>query len=143
MACCNSSYRSTPTNSGCGIKSLLEKIERLQKEAVREELKEEMCDANRLGNSDACGLLKYNTRPIEIFCGCDHPWNCPIDRNSTDGTMTNVFRVEKVEGDYAVFRALEVDNDDLKSTNSFITIKLCNIDALRCLGDCFVDLCIR
>jgi len=146
------------------IKILLEKIVILQREAVRGELEEEMCDADFLGVAGNVNL-QYNTRPIQIFTAEDHAWHCPTSRNNDtcDGCEEScVFRVEKVDNCTATFRALipcekgcrdnepRVECQDnlpehrhFKSTDSFITINLGRIAAIRCLRDCFIDLCIR
>jgi Spore coat protein Z. len=145
------------------IKILLEKIARMQREAVRDEVQEEMCDGEILGDI-ASSNYKYNTRPIQLFTDEDHAWHCPIghDNDSCDGCEQScIFRVERVEHCTAIFRALipcekgcrneEVTNEcqdnipqhrHYKSTDSFITIKLDRIAAVRCLRDSFVDLCI-
>ena len=133
----------------------LKRIVRMQKEAVRDELQDEFCSARRLhcGNRNLC-----NTRPLQIFTDDDKPWGCPINRNA-DGCenmeKSCVFRVEKVECGAATFRALipvgeafegEEDCDRRRKfipTDSFITIKLNCICAIRCMNDAFVDLCIR
>jgi len=146
------------------IKVMLEKIVRLQSEAVRGELQEEMCDADSLGVIGNVEL-KYNTRPIQIFTDQDNAWHCPVgrDNDSCDGCEEScVFRVEKVENCTAIFRALipcekgcgneEIFEDcqdriphrrHYRSTDSFITVKFEKIAAIRCLKDSFVDLCIR
>jgi len=134
----------------------LRRIVRLQKEAVRDELRDETCSARRLG----CGRLEnFNTRPIQIFTDDNKAWSTLLQRNA-DGCVENdktcVFRVEKVECGTATFRALiplgeeeEFDGNDVCrrrrfiATDSFITIKLSCICAIRCLNDTFVDLCIR
>jgi len=126
----------------------------MQRETVREELNELMCDS-RLG---ACGRrFEINTRPIQVFTDDDQPWSAPIDRNNSgcpDQPRSCVFRVEKVEGCTATLRAL-IDagpaanavpgcpRHNFLATDSFITVKLSCICAIRCLGDTFVDLCIR
>jgi len=143
-------------NCGCNndITQSLIRIVRMQREAVREELSNELCSGRSLG----CGRReRINTRPMQIFTDDDKAWGCPIFRNE-DGCeaegKTCVFRVERVEGCTATFRALISDDhfDDtnnpckpgkFKSTDSFKTIKLCDIAAIRCLNDTFVDLCIR
>jgi len=127
------------------IATLLCNIIRLQREAVREELQEEMCDGKRLG----CGSkFKCNTRPIEVFTDDDEPWRTPICRNDMDcqtgeDGKTCVFRAEKIEKDAVVLRALVRDGDHkFLSTDSFITIRLDKIAAIRCLKDTFVNICI-
>ena len=145
------------------VKVLLKKIVAMQSAAVRSELQEEMCDADSLGiigNTYLC-----NTRPLQLFTAEDHSWHCPVGHDSDScGNCEEscIFRVEKVENDVAVFRMLiacskdcdEAEQHDTchdriphirhyRSTDSFITIKLDRISAVRCLRDCFVDLCIR
>jgi len=146
------------------IKILLEKIARMQREAVIGELQEEMCDADYLGVIEGVNI-KYNTRPIQIFTDEDHAWHCPVghDNDFCDGCeKTCIFRVERIDNNVAIFRGLIpcekgcredhiknecqdniIEHRHYKSTNSFITIKLDKIAAVRCLGDCFVDLCLR
>ena len=138
------------------ICKILSNTVKLQREAVRAEFNHEMCDAKTLG----CGRLqKFNTRPVQIFTDDDVAWKAPINRSETqcnEEPFTCVFRVERVQGCTATFRALipigqeEMGpNEDFCkpgkfiSTDSFITIKLANISAIRCLNDTFVDICIR
>lgn len=143
-------------NNQCGrgggdeIKFLLEKIVKMQREAVRGELAEEMCDGF-LGNNDLC-RFRCNTRPLQIYTDDDKPWGLPTNRNEggcEEFDKSCTLRVEKVEDGTATFRALkDCGFDDgghkkFESTDSFITIKLGCICALRCLHDTFVDLCIR
>ena len=59
-------------------------------------------------------------------------------------SCSTVFRVEKIEGNCATFRVL-ADNPDQTSlnpyvaTNSFFTMNLNCVCALRCLNDTFVE----
>lgn len=141
------------------ITIILEKIVELQRRAVKEELQEKFCDHNFLGEENR--QTEFNTRPIQIFTDDDVAWHCPIEKeedgcNEHQHERTCVFRVEKVENDAVTLRALKEkkhseemrQNDDcfnkrFKSTNSFITIRITSISAIRCLRDTFVDLCIR
>ena len=157
-------HRECFARQGDYIKKTLEDIVKLQREAVVGELREEMCDARTLGVFDNVNL-KFNTRPVQVFTDDDEPWKTKVNRND-DGCHeceeTCVFRVERVENGVAIFRALihcekgcmnEERREEcrehkhchrmFKSTDSFITIKLANIAALRCLRDTFVNLCIR
>ena len=147
----NNGCPSRNNTSNDEIKLLLEKIVAMQKEAVRGEIAEEMCDGFLGNNNDLC-KFKCNTRPLQVYTDDDHPWSAPIERDE-DGCnnpeKSCVLRVEKVEDGVAVFRALKVcaeaenDHERFKSTDSFITIKLGCICAIRCMKDTFVDLCIR
>lgn len=134
------------------ITKILEKIDVLQKSAVIEEVQEKYCDFGILGE-ETC-RFECNTRPVMLFTDDDQPWHCPIESDEDEcheerRERTCVFRVEKVENGAVVLRALKEKNHDednrskFKSTNSFITIKIQNISALRCLKDTFIDLCIR
>ena len=132
---------------------ILMNICKMQKEAVREEIREEMCDGT-LGSCARMAGPKFNTRPIEIYTHEDRAWECPVDRETpcckVEGeARTCIFRVERVVGDTVTLRALRhhphgcKDGHKYEQTDSFITIKLVDIAAIRCLRDCFVNLCIR
>lgn len=134
------------------ITRILTNICRMQKEAVREEIQDEYC-TGRLGCGGPKGP-KFNTRPVEIYTDDDRAWECPIDRNSHccvvgDTDRTCALRVERVENGAVTFRALKPHGTDCAhgnkydQTDSFITIKLENIAAVRCMKDTFVNLCIR
>ena len=108
------------------------------------------CDRPMLGGGPTC--LACNTRPVMIYtCGGGNvPWSMPTTKDSTatcgDDTAgcSNVFRVEKLEGNCCTFRVLQ-DNPDTTSlypytaTNSVFTISLDCICALRCLTDTYVE----
>jgi len=135
---------------------LLVDICKMQKDAVREEIQEEMCDG-RLGACSRLGAARFNTRPLEIYTEGDRAWECPVDRENPccvigDDERSCILRVEKVVGGTATFRALKHHpqgcgeghhHEKYESTDSFITIKLEDIAAIRCLRDCFVNLCIN
>ncbi len=108
------------------------------------------CDRGFLG----CGIstpLSCNTRPVILYtcCGNGTPWSMPTTKEDvTCGnvgvTCSNVFRVEKIDGCCATFRVLapNPDTTDVASpyvaTNSFFTMNLNCVCALRCLNDTFV-----
>jgi hypothetical protein len=108
------------------------------------------CDRPMLGGGPTC--LSCNTRPVMIYtCGGGNvPWSMPTTKDSTvtcaedTGGCSNVFRVEKLEGNCCTFRVLQ-DNPDATSlypyvaTNSIFTISLDCICALRCLTDTYVE----
>ena len=76
------------------------------------------CDRPVLGGGTNC--LICNTRPVMLYtcCGNGTPWSMPITKDSTatctgnTDTCSNVFRVEKIEGNCCTFRVL-ADNTDL------------------------------
>lgn len=109
----------------------------------------ETCDRGFLG----CGTttLGCNTRPVVLYtcCGNGTPWSMPTTKENVvcgnEGvTCSNVFRIEKIDGCCATFRVL-ANNPDATSiypyvaTNSFFTMNLNCVCALRCLQDTFVE----
>ena len=109
----------------------------------------ETCDRGFLG----CGTttLGCNTRPVVLYtcCGNGTPWSMPTTRENVvcgdEGVIcSNVFRIEKIDGCCATFRVL-AENPDTTSlnpyvaTNSFFTMNLNCVCALRCLPDTYVD----
>lgn len=109
----------------------------------------ETCDRGFLG----CGTttLGCNTRPVILYTcqGGVIPFSMPTTRENVvcgdEGVVcSNVFRVEKIDGCCATFRVL-AENPDTTSifpyvaTNSFFTMNLNCVCALRCLPDTFVE----
>lgn len=132
------------------ISEILQVINVLQQNAECGDTCLETCDRGFLG----CGTtsLGCNTRPVVLYCGCNQtPWSMPTTRENVvcgdEGvTCSNVFRVEKVDGCCATFRVLSENTDETTSTtipyvatNSFFTMNLNYVCALRCLPDTFVE----
>ena len=114
------------------------------------------CDRPMLGGGSNC--LICNTRPVMLYmcCGNGVPLSMPISKDSTvtcsnpslDSTCpecSNVFRVEKLEGNCCTFRVLTANPDTScnsqpwLATNSFFTMNLNCCCIVRCLNDCYVD----
>ena len=82
-------------------------------------------------------------------CGNGTPWSMPITKEDVncnqEGTAcSNVFRVEKIDGNCCTFRVLENNPDTTStlpyiSTNSFFTMDLDCCCVIRCLNDTYVD----
>ena len=134
----------------CCLAEVLEVINVLQRNAECNDACLETCDRGFLG----CGTTTFtcNTRPVVLYtcAGNGTPFSMPITRENvvcTDEgvTCSNVFRVEKVDGCCATFRVLANNPDDTTgsipyvTTNSFFTMNLNCLCALRCLPDTFVD----
>ena len=108
------------------------------------------CDRPMLGGGPNC--LICNTRPVMIYtcCGNGTPWSMPISKDLTTtcpgggDDCSNVFRIEKLDGCCCTFRVL-IPNDDTTSTlpyvstNSFFTMDLNCVCAIRCLNDTYID----
>lgn len=108
------------------------------------------CDRPMLGGGPNC--LICNTRPVMLYtCGSNGiAWSMPIAKDDTgvctETTCSNVFKVEKVEGNCATFRVLQ-ENPDTTSTypyvgtNSIFTMNLGCLCSIRCLSDTYIDCC--
>lgn len=125
------------------VSKVLEKIIRMQKQALRIEA-DETCDREMFGIKERC---ETNTRPITFYAHDRGEWMFPTNRESSGcegGEKSCVFRVEKVEDDTVTCRVLDrVGGERFVSTDSFFTIKIDAIAAYRCLEDTFVEICIR
>ena len=115
------------------------------------------CDRPLLGGGPNC--LVCNTRPVMLYscCGNGTPWSMPTCKDNTvscsnpqmstvNCECSNVFRVEKLDGNAATFRVLVpnpeescCNNQPYLSTNSFFTMDLGCLCAIRCLNDTYVD----
>lgn len=131
-------------DSNC-IKEILNVILVLQQNACPDSCLDS-CDRPVLGGGPNC--LVCNTRPIQLFtCSCcNTPLAMPTSKDSTKNCKTStVFRVEKVDRNCCTCRVLEEDEDDSActnqfiATNSFFTIDLGCVCAIRCLSDTFVE----
>ena len=138
---CNNNNNVTPTNDcGC-LTEILELIVSLQR---REDPAREMegCDKPFLGPcpSIAC----FNTRPVTFYTCCTTtPWTIPYTLNGVDGS-SSVFRVENVDDCCCTCRVLALNPDSTQldvpyvATDSFFTINLNCVGALKCLRDTYV-----
>lgn len=108
------------------------------------------CDRPVLGGGTNC--LICNTRPVMLYtCGGNGtPWSMPITKDSTatctgsSATCSNVFRVEKIEGNCCTFRVLADNTDETSvypyvTTNVFFTMDCDCLCCIRCLSDTYVD----
>lgn len=103
------------------------------------------CDRPMLGGGPNC--LICNTRPVMLYtcCGNGTAWSMPTTKDPTETeTTSNVFRVEKVEGNCCTFRVLAPNPDTTSlnpyvATNSFFTIDCSCLCVIRCLSDTYID----
>ena len=141
--CCNQNQ--TQNENGNCIAEILTVISILQKNASCSDTCLDSCDRGFLG----CGTstIGCNTRPVMIFtcCGNGTPWSMPISKNPFETETSSIFRVEKIDENCATFRVLTTNQDTEEtsipfvSTNSFFTMNLDCVCALRCLNDTFVE----
>ncbi len=143
-------------NEGNCIAEILKVILILQQNACPESCLDS-CDRPMLGGGPNC--LVCNTRPVMLYtcCGNGVPWSMPISKESTticsnpqlnncSGECSNVFRVEKLDGNCATFRVLAPNPEEsccnsipFIATNSFFTMDLSCCCVVKCLNDTYVD----
>lgn len=121
------------------IAEILEVINILQRNSECPGNLLDTCDRGFLGCNQS--VLNCNTRPVMLFtcCGNGVAWSMPISKDPNETQTSNVFRVEKVDGNCATFRVLTQTDNTFAATNSFFTMDLDCICALRCLQDTFVE----
>ena len=105
------------------------------------------CDRGFLGCSTTS--LNCNTRPIILYttAGNGTPFSMPTTKTALtcDGaTCSSVCRIEKIDGNCATFRVLQENTDQTsaypyEATNSFFTMNLNCLCAIRCLNDTYVE----
>ena len=148
------------TENCCGtnnsIADILKVILILQQNACPESCLDS-CDRPMLGGGPNC--LICNTRPVMLYTcsgnGC--PWSMPVSKdlttvcsnpqvNNCSYECSNIFRVEKLDGNTATFRVLIQNPEEsccnsqpYLATNSFFTMDLSCCCVIRCLNDTYVD----
>lgn len=132
------------------ISEILSVILVLQQNSSKDDKCLETCDKGFLGNNVVCP--KYNTRPVMLYTANGTPWEMPVSKSGescedTGTECSSVFRIEKLDGCCATFRVLkrcprssEENSVTWKATDSFFTIDLSCVCAIRCLKDTVVDL---
>lgn len=107
------------------ILDIIKLIDKLQKEIIKHDI-----DNNEKNTS------KYNTRPFTLFL-CN---STPLTIAYSNGE-SNIFRVERINGDCVTVRLLEKgENDTLTSTSEYATINIGCISAIKCLYDVCITL---
>jgi len=127
-------HRINPCN---GITEILMNIACLQHKAEEQEERQIGCLRTHLGS--CAERFEFNTRPIEIFSDEDRKWVMPFGNN--DQHASSVFRVEKVCNHTATFRVLAPTGNPefpYEKTNSFFTVNINCLCAIRCLCDVHV-----
>ena len=133
------------TDSGC-IAEILKVICILQQNATCDDACLDTCDRGFLGCSVTS--LNCNTRPIMLYtcCGNGVPFAMPISKDPAVTTTSTIFRIEKLDENCATFRVLTPNDDPTEvstipymATNSFFTMNLNCLCALRCLNDTYVE----
>lgn len=125
-------------NNNCeDLRDVLCTIVKLQKQGQCFDEGITSCDRPFLG---ANNNTLYNTRPISFYtCPTNTLWTMPYTLNGIEST-SSVFRVEAVEDCCATLRVLAPATEEgtFTSTDSFFTINLNCVGALRCLADTYI-----
>ena len=137
---CNNNETNTCENC---MADILKVILLLQQNVCQNDSCLQTCDRSFLGQN---ATSFYNTRPIVLYptsC-CNTALEMPISKSPTETTTSSVFRLEKLDNCCATCRVLAPNTDTTStfpyvSTNSFFTVNLNCIGAIRCLDDTFVD----
>ncbi len=134
----------TNTENGCGcLGDILEVILKLQCRGQKCDNVQEGCDKPFLGPYP--NVICYNTRPVTFYrCGDGGQWIFPYTLNGVDG-VSGVFRVENLDGCCCTCRVLAPNPDTTAAeltpyvaTDSFVTINLDCVGALKCLPDTYI-----
>ncbi len=124
------------------LAKILNVIKVLQNNAEKTNCEDTSCTKPYLGPN--ANFLCFNTRPIMLY-KCD---NSPItlDYTNASGTSetTNVYRVESVTNDSVGVLLLNSTTDangntTYENTNTYATINLDCVCAIRCLNDTIVN----
>ena len=127
-------------NGNNNLCEVLQVILLLQQNANCSDACLDSCDRATLGCGTTCVLC--NTRPLMLYsCSSGStPLSFPISRAYDETTTSNIFRIEKLDGNTATFRVLTLNEDGtLTATNSFFTMNLGCLCTLRCMNDTYVE----
>lgn len=96
----------------------------------------------------SCGAstLNCNTRPLMLYpcSNASTPLSMPVSKSYSETNNSNIFRIEKLDGNAATFRVLTPNTETsatqpFLATNSFFTMSLNCLCCIRCLADTYVD----
>ena len=84
----------------------------------------------------------YNTRPVQLYNSYQaSPWEFNYQSGETEST-SNIFRLEAMNNDSVTIRLLSLDTETstYTDTNTFATVSLNTIGAIKCFPDTYIDL---
>lgn len=129
-------------NNDCScLKEILCTILKLQRQGQTIDDTIATCDRPFLGLNPTCEA--FNTRPVTFYSCCNSTlWAMPYTLDDIESTST-VFRVEKVDDCCATLRVLAPNPDTTSeypyvATESFFTINLNCVGAIKCLPDTYI-----
>ena len=121
---------------------ILNVINILQNNAEKIECQDNSCTKPYLGPNN--NILCFNTRPITLYRCDNSPVTLNYTNNEGEDLTTTVFRVESVTNDSVGVLLLESTTDlegntTYTSTNTYATINLGCVCAIRCLQDVTIN----
>ena len=120
---------------------LLNQIKVIQDNALKVDCMDNSCTKPFLGINT--NLLCFNTRPVVLYRCNNEPITLNYTNNETEDT-TSIFRIENVTNDSVSVLLLEETTDETgnityTSTNTYSTISLNCVCAIRCLPDVIIN----
>ncbi len=129
-------------NNSC-ITKILEVIDVLQNKAEKVDDIPNTCDRPFLGFSNTNNTFVYNTRPVTFYNCSNEIITMPYTNDAGVSLTSSVFRIEKVNDCCITCRVLAPNPDTTSvfpyvATDSFFTINLNCVGAIKCLDDTYV-----
>ena len=125
-------------NNNCCLANILEVINILQNKTEKIEDIPCSCDRPFLGVSTFDNAFVFNTRPVSFYNCSNELLTFPYELTYNGETLTgnsSVLRVEDVKGCCCTCRVLNYNNGVYTSTNTFFTINLNCVCAIKCYSD--------
>ena len=124
------------------LAKILNAIKVIQNNAEKIDCQDNSCTKPFLGITTS--LLCFNTRPIVLYLCNNDPITLNYTNTEGEALTTSVFRVESVTNDSVGVLLLEEEidasgNTTYESTNTYATINLDCVCAIRCLNDTIVN----
>lgn len=119
------------------IKNLLKLIAMLQDNSVNNHVLENGCTKPFLGPNATC--ICYNTRVISLYNKNGNLFSTNYVDSNNVSQSSSLFRVQTVNDDTVNLLILREDNGTYYSTNTFITVKIGCICAIKCVIDTTVE----
>lgn len=124
------------------LAKILNAIKVIQNNAEKIDCQDNSCTKPFLGITT--NILCFNTRPIVLYLCNNNPITLSYTNTEGDTLTTSVFRVESVTNDSVGVLLLEEGTDasgnaTYESTNTYATINLDCVCAIRCLNDTIVN----
>ena len=124
------------------LAKILNAIKVIQNNAEKIDCQDNSCTKPFLGITT--NVLCFNTRPIMLYLCNNNPITLNYTNSAGETLTTSIFRVESVTDDSVGVLLLNEETSETgettyESTNTFATINLDCVCAIRCLNDTIVN----